>query len=125
MRVEDLMEAAEPFSCRCDASLRHAAREMERGHCDSLTVVDDRQRVLGIVTRFDVDAALLRWRRRAGSPRVSEVLRRSDPVHPDDSLEAALQRMADLGISRVAVVAEDGRLRGTVARQRISGALGA
>jgi len=121
------------FTCETHASLEGIARVMWDHDCGYVPIVDDHEKLAGVVTDRDVAmAAYLQGKRLADIP-VSEVM--SQHVHacrPDASVELAHEIMRSAEIRRLPVTDEHGKLVGLVtwsdllaAAQRVSDAAAA
>jgi CBS domain-containing protein len=104
----------EPVVCSPDTTIADAARRMTDAGIGSILVVDPEHRPLGIVTDSDLRRTVVAQARAVTDP-VSSIMSR--PVvtlrQTDPSLEA-LRLMSDHGISHLAVVEENARLRGVI-----------
>lgn len=114
-----------PVTCAPDTPVEEALRRMHDGHIGSILIVDDAQRVLGILTRHDVLGRVTLPRRPLDTP-IREVM--TQPVHTltvDDSAHEAALLMSRHGIRHVPVT-QGGRLvslvseRDLFAMQRLS-----
>ncbi len=80
-------------------------------------VVDQERRVIGVVTRHDLERLAAGWGVAEVGPRLSDLVKR-DPVvaYPDEPLRAIAYRMAETGLTRFPVVERgaDPRLLGVV-----------
>lgn len=121
------------FTGETHASLEGIARVMWDHDCGYVPIVDDDEKLAGVVTDRDVAmAAYLQGKRLADIP-VSEVM--SQHVHacrPDSSVELAHEIMRSAEIRRLPVTDENGKLVGLVtwsdllgAAQRVSDAAAA
>lgn len=114
LRVRDLMTRA-PVACSASDSLSRAAQLMWEHDFGTLPVVDDENRVIGIVTDRDVCMAAYTRGREPGAIRVEETMARNVCVAlPDDTLEDAARLMGEQQVRRLPVV-EGGRLVGVLA----------
>ena len=116
--VRDAMTAS-PTAIAGDKSVVEAARAMTTENVGSLPVVDE-QKLVGIVTDRDLVTHVLAKDLDPHKVPVADVATQ-DPVSvsPDESLDTALQRMADEQVRRLPVV-EDGRLVGILAQADVS-----
>ena len=96
-----------------DMLVRDAAQLMRRYGHEGFPVVEDGDRLVGILTRSDVDRAL---HHRMGDIPVRTILHTGPLyVRPDDSIDTVQQAMITHGLGQVPVVAE-GRFVGIVTR---------
>jgi CBS-domain-containing membrane protein len=106
---------ASPDVCRPDESLTAAAGIMWHRDCGAVPVVDEQQRVVGIITDRDICIGVASLNARARGIRVSEVMS-TGPVtcSEEDSVEDVLNLMAERQVHRVPVTGADGILVGIV-----------
>lgn len=122
-----------------DASLKEAAMLMVNAGISGLPVVDDKRRVIGIITEADFVAAEAEraWGRQRKrllanvfgeakthvASQVADVMTRNPTtIDRGSSVTEAARRMTDLGIKRLPVVTPDGTLDGIVSRADVMGA---
>jgi stage IV sporulation protein FB len=99
------------------ATLEDAVQEVLRTSQHEFPVVDDAGRVLGMLTRDDMIAAL---RRHGPSPPVAKVMKRDVPVvQPDDPFDKAFQLMQERAVPALPVVDRLGRLRGLITPENV------
>lgn len=112
MRVDDLC-VCDVAACTRDATLARAASLMRRYDIGCLPVVDDDERVIGIVTDRDIALELGRGGRSTGEIRVEDVMSEGvATIGPDEDARDALLEMGRSRVRRLAVVDDDERLRG-------------
>ena len=112
--VREAMTAS-PRSIESGESVVQAARMMANENVGSLPVVDGGA-LVGMVTDRDLVVQVLAKDLDPGKVTVSEVASENPVVTgPEDSLDSALQRMAQEQVRRLPVV-EDGRLVGVLSR---------
>jgi CBS domain-containing protein len=112
MTVGDLM-TRDVKTCRSEDSLDVAARIMWDHDCGCVPVVDDTERVVGILTDRDVCMAAYTQNAPPGALRVSGAM--SKQVHacrPEDTVLVAEKIMRTHRVRRLPAVAMDGRLVG-------------
>ncbi|HZT77448.1 MAG TPA: CBS domain-containing protein [Vicinamibacterales bacterium] len=112
MNVRDIMMQP-AVSCGPDTDLAHAAQMMQDRRLGSLPVVDDRHSVIGMLTDRDVALAVATHRRNTTHVAVREVM--TAAVHccgPDETVAAALARMAAARVVRLPVVDTESHLTG-------------
>src|SRR5437762_1692099 len=99
------------------ATLDEAAEAVLRTSQHEFAVVDEAERVLGILTREDSIAAL---RQRRGDTPVSSVIRRHlAAVRPDDPLDEAFIKMQKSGYPALPVIDARGRLVGLITAENV------
>ncbi|MBC7236041.1 MAG: CBS domain-containing protein [Chloroflexi bacterium] len=110
-RVREIM-STNVHTLDLDMSVRDAARLMRRYGHEGFPVVDG-ERLIGILTRSNVDRAL---HHRLGEMPVRNILHTGPlHVHPDDPVDAVQRVMIEHGLGQVPVV-EEGRFIGIVTR---------
>ena len=112
MKVRDIMTQP-PQTCRRETSLALASRRMHETGCGMLAVLDSDGRLAGVLTDRDLAMSIGETRRDAA--RIAADKAMSHHVHtcnPDESLHAALERMASLHVRRLPVLDSDGDLKG-------------
>ena len=116
--ARDAMTAS-PTAIAGDKTVVEAARTMTTENVGSLPVVEE-QKLVGMVTDRDLVINVLAKDLDPHKVPVADVATH-DPVSasPDESLDTALQRMADEQVRRLPVV-EDGRLVGILAQADVS-----
>jgi CBS domain-containing protein len=104
----------EPVTCAADTPIAEVAHRMTEAGIGSMPVVDSRSRPIGIVTDSDLRRTVVAGARPVTDP-VSSIM--SSPVvtlrDTDPALDA-LRLMSDHGISHLAVVDADRRIRGVL-----------
>jgi CBS domain-containing protein len=105
IRVSDLMSTA-VVTIRASAPIHGAHAEMQVGVIHHLPVVDDKNRLIGVLSDRDVLRA---------TGRVADVMTR-DPitVRPDAMAHTAASAMIDNAVNSVLVTEDDGTLVGVV-----------
>jgi CBS domain-containing protein len=114
MKVKDAMKGTPIVCCTPDTTLQEAARMMEVANCGVLPVLDEEERVIGIVTDRDICLSLGRefsWSH-SHTP-VYEIM--TEDVHcvnESENLTSALKKMRVNFIGRLPVVDKCGRVKG-------------
>ena len=119
MNVRQLM-TEHPTTCRVGDSASDAARIMWDCDCGAVPVLDDQDRVAGIVTDRDICMAAAMSNRPASQIAVSEVI--SGEVFacaPEDGVSEALATMQRRQVLRLPVVDKDGALQGILSMNDI------
>jgi CBS domain-containing protein len=112
VQVENVM-TKEVSVCAPGTNAAIAAELMWKRNCGSLPVVDERGRVVGMITDRDLLIALGTSNRRASEVTVGEVMRENPSVcAPADTVGAALKTMAERQVRRLPVVDAEGALKG-------------
>jgi CBS domain-containing protein len=110
--VQDLM-TRDVMTCRPDDMLDVPARIMWDHDCGCIPVVDESERVVGMITDRDICMATYTQGIALGALRVSNAM--SGQVHacrPEDTIAVAERTMREHRVRRLPVVASDGRLVG-------------
>lgn len=114
MRAQDWM-TRDVRTCRPETSLNDAANEMWQGDCGILPVLDDDQKVVGVITDRDVCmGAYLQGKALSDLPVRNSMSRTVFSCRPSDSIEDVIRCMADHQVRRVPVVDARGKLAGIV-----------
>jgi len=119
VRVEEVM--SQSVTLPPDSPVEGLTEVFLRANRNALPVVDAGQRLVGVVSLTDVRTALESGHDASGLT-VGDIMTRTlVTAHPDESLNAVLQRMAPRDLSRLPVVARDDetRLLGVVRRNDI------
>ncbi len=120
MKVSDLM-TTDVTTCSVADSLNRAAQIMWERRCGSVPVVDQSERVVGLVTDRDVSMAAYTQGRRLDDIAVGLAMSHPVRVCPASATaEEAEGLMMAHGVHRLVVVDADGRLRGVVSLDDIA-----
>lgn len=115
MKAEQIMSRP-VITARPHESLRDAARHMWDHDCGSLPVVDDSQRVIGMITDRDICmAAFTRGEPLHQMSVQSAMAKKVYSCRPNDGLDSVGTVMGKRQIRRLPVVDESGELQGIVA----------
>jgi CBS domain-containing protein len=112
MKAEDIM-TRNVQSCRPEANLAHAAAIMWDYDCGAMPVVDDSNRVMGMITDRDIAIAAATKGRPATEIAIGEVM--SGNVYAcarDEDVKSALKTMRRERVRRLPVIGSDGKLAG-------------
>ncbi len=119
MKIRDLMIDA-VVSCRADANVAAAGALMWQHDCGFLPVVDDRNRVIGVLTDRDICIALCTRNVRASELTAREVAAQQIATcEPEEDVRAALKTMRDNKVHRLPVLDAAGILQGIVSMDDI------
>lgn len=111
--VRDIMSRGRIRTIPPEMPLKEAAREMHRWGHEGFPVVDDDGKVVGVLTRRDVDRAL---HHHLGKEPVAAVMHKGPIwVSPDDGVERVQRVMVEYNVGQVPVV-EGGSIVGIVTR---------
>lgn len=114
MRVEDVMTRT-PAYCRPETNLGTAVEILWNRNCGMLPVVNDQEKVVGVITDRDLCVALGTRNRLPGEMAVSEILSgKVVSCRSDEDVHQALARMAEARVRRLPAISVDGRLQGIV-----------
>jgi CBS domain-containing protein len=120
MKVQDVM-TSEVKSCRPETSLAVAAVMMLNYDCGALPVVNDENKVIGIITDRDIAIAAATKARLASEIPVGEVIsRKVYSAMPNEDIHAALKTMRHEKIRRLPIVNRDGMLQGILSLNDIA-----
>jgi CBS-domain-containing membrane protein len=112
--VDDIM-TRDVKTARPDDSLRRCAELMRDEQVGIIPVVDDRMRLLGVITDRDVVCRAIAEGRDVQTLRTRDVMTREvECVTADTTVKEALEIMAEEHVRRIPVVDRDDRLRGLV-----------
>jgi CBS domain-containing protein len=115
MKAGEIM-TPNPSSCRSSDSIQEAARLMRDCDCGSVPVVDENDKLIGVVTDRDLAIRGLA-EGKGGDTRVSELMTSNPYCSTVDADVREIGRsMADRQIRRVPIVDADGRLAGIIAQ---------
>jgi CBS domain-containing protein len=112
MQVQDIM-VRDAKSCRMDTNLAAATAIMWNNGCGALPVVEDTGKVVGMITDRDICIAVGTRNRLASEIKIAEVIpQKAFTCAPEDDIRAALRTMQTEKVRRLAVVSNDGLLKG-------------
>jgi CBS domain-containing protein len=110
-------------TCTSDATLEHAAREMDRFNVGCLVVVSANGHLVGIVTDRDIAVKGMGWGHDAATP-VDKVMTRSVATIQSSALISEVaSKMALWGVRRMPVVDVSGELKGVIALDDVTTAM--
>ena len=105
---------------RPEDPITKAARIFAEKNFDHLPIVDDENRVIGLVTSWDIAVSVGK-----GKQKLSEIMTRQViTAREDEPIDAVARKLDKFGISGVPVVDARGRLRGIVTSDDISKLIG-
>ena len=114
MKIKDVMKTT-PITVRLDDSVTEAAKLMRDHGVGFLPVVDENQRVCGVITDRDIVARVIACEAPPNSTRVVDAMTLElVRVHKDDDIDVAAHAMSDTHKGRVLVTGEDDVLEGVV-----------
>jgi CBS-domain-containing membrane protein len=114
MKVDEVM-THDAVSCRSSESLAQAAQLMWDNDCGCVPVVDDEERVIGMVTDRDVCMAALHSGKPLHETPIGDVMaKRPATVRPDDGIDDAQDVMCEKRVRRLPVTDVAGRLVGVL-----------
>jgi len=120
MKVQDVM-TSEVKSCRPETNLAAAAGMMMDYDCGALPVVNNENKVIGIITDRDIAIAAATKGRLASEILVGEVIsRKVFSATLDEDIHMALMTMRHEKIRRLPVVNRDGMLQGILSLNDIA-----
>ncbi|MEZ5427114.1 MAG: CBS domain-containing protein [Pyrinomonadaceae bacterium] len=114
MKVKKLMKT-EVATCRAEDSLTEVAGAMHRRDCGVIPVVDDEQKVIGMITDRDICLAVADGDKKASEIRVKSLLgHRVIKCRSADRITKALKKMRKNQVKRLPVVGKNEELVGIV-----------
>jgi CBS domain-containing protein len=112
VQVKDAM-TRNVVSCHAESTLAVAGNQMLEGRFGVLPVVDQSGKAVGMITDRDIARAAVTRQRNAAHINVHEIMSRALlGCHPDDEVNAALEKMVDHCLRRLPVLDADGLLVG-------------
>ncbi len=122
MLVRDLM-LMKVYSCRSSDLAIDCAKLMRDEHIGFVPVLDDDDRIIGVVTDRDLAIRLVAADLPVTTP-LSRIMTQTPvlTVHPEDDLELLEQKMAEEKRSRAIVLDKTGKLVGVVSLSDVVGA---
>lgn len=113
-RVQDAM-TRDVATCRASDTLNRAAQLMWEADCGAVPIVDDGNKLIGIITDRDICmAAYTRGLPLSELPVAGAMSTQLHSARPTDSLRSVMDTMTKCQVRRVPVVNEDGRIVGIV-----------
>jgi CBS domain-containing protein len=123
MKVSELM-TKNVVTCRSDQPLHHAAQVMWDHDCGCVPVVDDSDRLQGMITDRDVCmAALMQGKSLSEIPIASAMSRTIQTCSSNDDVEKAAELMRMRQVRRIPVIDGQGRVAGVLSLGDIARAL--
>jgi CBS domain-containing protein len=114
MKVKELM-TTDVKHCGMETNLAAAAKIMWEGDCGAVPVIDERDRVVGVITDRDICIAAATRPRTEAEILVKDVISKAlYTCAPGDDVRAALETMKSRKVRRLPVVGQEGRLAGIV-----------
>jgi CBS domain-containing protein len=113
MKVKDIMTKS-VSACDGQTNLSSAAIMMWDGDCGILPVVDDKEKVIGVITDRDLSIAMATKNKLPGDILVGEIVEKGnvEACSPDDDVKKTLEKMAEHQIRRLPVVNKEGYVQG-------------
>jgi len=111
--IESLSHPA--ITCREDETVKAIAEKIIRHAVNHIVVIDDRGKLRGIVTSWDVTKAVAE-----GKELANIITRRVFTTAPDEPVEAASRKLAQHNVSALPVIDRDSRVIGIVTAEDIA-----
>ena len=112
MKVKDVMKTDVGF-CSTEDNLKKTAEIMRHRDCGAVPIVDEENRVVGMLTDRDICLAVAARNRKASDVKNKELMSGSVIVcSAEDKIEDALRKMRKHQIKRLAAVGAGGELVG-------------
>lgn len=120
------MMTPNPACCPGDYTIDQAAQLMKAKDVGLVPVVTDRSaKLIGVLSDRDIVLKVVAGDRDVRSTTVSEVMTPNPVVcHPDESTDAALERMATNQVRRIPIVDDQGVIVGIIAQADVATRLG-
>ena len=110
--IEDLDAIDDEYdTISSKASVKDAARKMKELGIPDLIVVDDKEKVLGVIADFDIVSGVVAEGIDTQVAKVTEFMYKIEPVQKETPVSVAFNRMRDLDVSVIPVI-EDEKLLG-------------
>ena len=110
--VKEIMLSG-PKYCNKNESLKNAIKEMSKSKINSLPIVDNDEKVVGIITSWDICTALGKANKAYADLKVHEVMTpEAHTCTPEDDAKTALRIMRTKKVRRLPVVDKKGQLKG-------------
>ena len=115
MRVKDVMKTDIGF-CSAEDNLMKTAEIMRRRDCSVVPIIDERNRVVGMLTDRDICLVVAARNRKASDVKCKELINGEAIVScaADDKLEDALRKMRKHRIERLAAIGAGGEFVGVL-----------
>ena len=116
MKVKELLNSGDVKYCTAGTTAHNAAKIMKTANCGALPVIDNKKKVIGLVTDRDICLSLATKKSKPASKvNVKDIMTSSvHTVHADDDVSKALREMRINKIGRVPVIDNAGLLKGIV-----------
>lgn len=118
LRVEDIMSTP-PITLQVTATVDDAVKAMWENQVGSVFIVDEKDRIVGIVTQRDILYTGYRGLCGKGIPVRDVMTENPITVKADDPVEEAIRKMKDADVSHLPVVNEEGRPVGALSMRDI------
>ncbi len=121
MKVKNVMTAQSVKFCTKDANLQEVAKKMKVNNCGALPVVDEDNKVVGIITDRDICLSISKKSIiPAGDRKVKDAMtKKIVTVNGSDEISVAYQQMRKNKVGRLPVVDVNGRLEGIVSLHKL------
>lgn len=119
MQVREIM-TENPACCRRETSMQEAAKLMVDCDCGEIPVIDDNEKLVGVVTDRDLACRGLAQGKGPDTPVQDVMSRQVVTVTPETDVQDCIDKMERNQIRRVPVVDENGSCCGIVAQADIA-----
>jgi CBS domain-containing protein len=114
MKCKDIMTKYLKM-CRPDATVKDAAEIMEELNCGVVPIVDENNKIQGIVTDRDIALYATLHGREHEKTRLKEFMRKNViTCHPEDDIDTAINKMKENKIRRIPVVDDENKVIGLI-----------
>lgn len=115
MKIRDLM-TEHSATCTPDQTVEEVSLMMWNGDFGAVPVIDDQQRITGMITDRDIAMACALQHRGESDIRVGDVIGQQEMTtcQPEDDVERVLEKMEEHKVRRLPVVDDAGHVEGIV-----------
>jgi len=112
--INDIMTTSPEFIGK-KATLEEAANQMQKNNIGSLPVVDENEKVVGIITDRDITLAIAKNKKPVSDIKVTDAMTTDvHTINPENEAVEALKIMRTKKVGRLPVVDSEKRLKGIV-----------
>lgn len=120
MKVKELM-TRHPACCQPETSLTDVARLMVDNDCGSIPVVDQNEKIIGVVTDRDIVTRAVAEGKNPAQLRAEDCMTsRVVTISPEESIEECCQKMEEHQVRRIPVTDDAGKCCGIVSQADIA-----
>jgi len=123
MRAKEIM-TKDPDCCRPNDTARDAAELMRDRDCGCIPIVDDSEKVIGIVTDRDLAVRAIAEGKDIDTKLIDLMTPVATTCGPDDDLRDVERKMSELQVRRIPIVDSSGHCVGIISQADIARAAG-